>query len=62
MPIYLPRKKIKTRCKKCGQVYSYYIGGFEDNLTPWDMKIIRENQESQKCPRCGSTDNKEDKE
>lgn len=55
MPIYLPRKKIKTRCKKCGQVYSYYIGGFGDNLTPRDMKVIRENQESQKCPRCGST-------
>lgn len=63
MPIYVPRTKIETKCKKCGKVYSYYVGGFGDNLNPWDMKVIMENLQSHKCPKCGykNTNTEEDK-
>lgn len=59
MPVYSEKRRIKLRCKKCGEEFTITAGGYGDCPTSINelarlARDILRAKEGPKCPKCSS--------
>ncbi len=59
MPVYIPKRKVRTTCKNCGKDFTFQSGGYGDNVnfntfeSLNRLRDLKRAREGIKCPHCG---------